>query len=465
MWFRGNFVQIEREREKSMVDLNTGTPWETVKMTTFGRSRKIFDELLEEARVQALQKEEGKVVVYMPMMTDWRPFGRPRPRRPITSVILDEGLAEHLESDIKEFHRAGKWYSERGIPHRRGYLLYGPPGSGKTSFIQALAGELGYNICLLNLNDRGLSDDRLLHLMTELPPRSLVLLEDIDAVFNKRESAYSVTFSGLLNALDGVTSAEERIVFMTTNHIHLLDGALIRPGRVDCKVYMGNSTAHQQRAMYTQFYPNLAEEAEEVDAADHFATTPHFGESLPRGFEDTRATMMAEVEELEARTSAETSKAAAEAKDEVEAKTESTDVSTESAEAVPETLEVGKSAPKEYNFSYKRGLWKRMEEQGVEDMDELDPSDLALFSPFTQAIEEKQQMAKLADQFVDALAGVEVSMAELQGLMMVHKDRPRTCIRAARVLREQKLREAVTQDHGLEYQRYMQEKAKVIKVE
>ena len=76
------------------------------------------------------------------------------------SVVLAEGVAERIETDIRAFLGRGRWYAERGIPYRRGYLLYGPPGSGKTSFIQALAGELGYNICLLNLSERGLTDDK-----------------------------------------------------------------------------------------------------------------------------------------------------------------------------------------------------------------------------------------------------------------------------------------------------------------
>lgn len=73
-----------------------------------------------------------------------------------------------------------------GIPYRRGYLLHGPPGSGKTSFIQALAGSLSYDICLLNLSERGLADDKLFHLMSNAPERSFILIEDIDAAFNKR---------------------------------------------------------------------------------------------------------------------------------------------------------------------------------------------------------------------------------------------------------------------------------------
>ena len=73
-----------------------------------------------------------------------------------------------------------------GIPYRRGYLLHGPPGSGKSSFIQALAGSLSYDIALLNLSERGLADDKLIHLLSNAPERSFVLIEDIDAAFNKR---------------------------------------------------------------------------------------------------------------------------------------------------------------------------------------------------------------------------------------------------------------------------------------
>lgn len=89
--------------------------------------------------------------------------------------------------------------SPLGIPYRRGYLLHGPPGSGKTSFIQALAGRLSYNICVLNLSQRGLMDDKLTHLLMNTPERSIILLEDVDAAFNKRvqtsDDGYATRFT------------------------------------------------------------------------------------------------------------------------------------------------------------------------------------------------------------------------------------------------------------------------------
>ena len=67
-----------------------------------------------------------------------------------------------------------------------------------------------------------------------------------------------LTFSGLLNAIDGVTSTEGRIVFMTTNYVDRLDPALIRPGRVDLMQYIGYSTQAQCDAMFRRFYPDHA---------------------------------------------------------------------------------------------------------------------------------------------------------------------------------------------------------------
>ncbi|CAK9303634.1 unnamed protein product [Gordionus sp. m RMFG-2023] len=264
-FYRGTWIKMERTRESNVVDLNTGTPWESLTLTTLGTTPNLYKYLLEEAKVKALKSMEGKTVVYTALGTDWRPFGFPRKKRPINSVILDKGIAANIIGDIQEFIQNPIWYNQRGIPYRRGYLLYGPPGCGKSSFIQALAGEINHNICILNLSERGLTDDRLNHLLSVAPEQSILLLEDIDAVFDSREENAAVkkkfegltriTFSGLLNALDGVAASEARILFMTTNYYDRLDPALIRPGRVDFKQYVGPASDHQITEMFRKFYP------------------------------------------------------------------------------------------------------------------------------------------------------------------------------------------------------------------
>ncbi|XP_012278887.1 mitochondrial chaperone BCS1 [Orussus abietinus] len=277
--YNGNWIRVERTREQQTLDLHMGVPWETVQLTAFGRNRNIYFNILEEARQMALKEHEGKTIMYTALGSEWRQFGHPRKRRPIDSVVLDTGIAERILNDCKEFINNPGWYSDRGIPYRRGYLLYGPPGCGKSSFITALAGELERGICVLNLSERGLTDDRLNHLLAVAPQQTIILLEDIDAAFTSREeskevrAAYDglnrVTFSGLLNCLDGVASTEARILFMTTNYLDRLDPALIRPGRVDVKEYIGWCSASQVEQMFLRFYKGPVAVAREL--AQQFA--------------------------------------------------------------------------------------------------------------------------------------------------------------------------------------------------
>ncbi|KAI9748993.1 MAG: hypothetical protein M1815_002836 [Lichina confinis] len=263
--YKNTFVAVNRTRDVKALDLQSGSPWETITLTTLYSQRHVFEELFAEAHRLAMQLQEGKTVVLTAWGTEWRPFGQPRRKRPLESVILDRGVKETIVEDVKDFLGSGTWYHDRGIPYRRGYLLHGPPGSGKSSFIQALAGELDHNISLLNLSERGLTDDRLGHLLTNMPARTIVLLEDVDAAFANRRvqtdghgyRGANVTFSGLLNALDGVASAEERLIFLTTNHAERLDEALIRPGRVDMTVRLGEPSRWQVEQLWDRFYGEL----------------------------------------------------------------------------------------------------------------------------------------------------------------------------------------------------------------
>ena len=267
--YRNAFILVNRVREAKARDLSTGKPWETITLTTLYSHRHVFEALFKEAHDMAARSQEGKTVIYHAWSTEWKPFGQPRRKRPLESVVLDAGVKERIVSDVQDFLASAKWYYDRGIPYRRGYLLYGPPGTGKSSFIQALAGELDYDIAILNLSERGLTDDRLNHLLTMIPARTLVLLEDVDAAFSNRRAqtdghgyqGANVTFSGLLNALDGVASSEERIIFLTTNHVERLDEALVRPGRVDLTVRLGEATRYQVEQLWDRFYGELEDSA------------------------------------------------------------------------------------------------------------------------------------------------------------------------------------------------------------
>lgn len=261
--YRGAYISVNREKQAT-AKLNTGEPHETLELTALYAHRHVFEHVFTEARQLALSAHEGKTVVYSVRNFDWVPLGNPRTKRPLHSVALDKGVKENIVGDVKDFLNRRGWYADRGIPYRRGYLLYGPPGSGKSSFIQALAGELDYGVAMVNLSEVGVTDDKLAFLLTKLPERTILLLEDADSAFvNRRrrdEDGYSggtVTFSGLLNALDGLSAGEERIAFLTTNHVERLDPALIRPGRVDLMVRIGEASRFQAGEMWDRFYGDV----------------------------------------------------------------------------------------------------------------------------------------------------------------------------------------------------------------
>ena len=112
--FQNSWFQVKRERDGKMMDLTSGTPWETVTLTTLSRDRTLFPELLEEAQTLAKQSQLGKVIIYTAWGPEWRPFGQPRNRRLLESVILDKGVKERIWKDIKFFMERGHWYAERG---------------------------------------------------------------------------------------------------------------------------------------------------------------------------------------------------------------------------------------------------------------------------------------------------------------------------------------------------------------
>jgi len=198
---------------------------------------------------------------------------------------------EVLLDDMRAFFACEEWYAERGVPYRRGYLFHGPPGCGKTTFVTAAAGQLECPIYILNLAEPALSDLGLLKLVTDAPPRSILLMEDVDAAFHgvlgkngksesqsQREGLHmgQLTFSGLLNALDGVAGQEGKIVVMTTNHPENLDGALVRPGRVDFRAEFHHATRPAIERIFCNFFAGI-----EFDKKGLQAFAKQFAEQAP----------------------------------------------------------------------------------------------------------------------------------------------------------------------------------------
>lgn len=271
-WWRGRPIVVERWKDS---DGGGGTSWgrsvphETIRIWIPGRDPALASVLVQDAREFFDRPDPGLLSVYIPAWGNWRQLAKVQGRSP--STVFSESLPLLL-ADARAFLASGEWYSRRGIPWRRGWLLSGEPGGGKTSMVRAVATELRLDLYLLDLGDPALGDVGLQAIVAQIPPRSILLIEDVDRLLDaprrkakkkdddegdgEEESAMKVTLAGLLNALDGVLSSTGRILAMTTNHRDRIDPALVRPGRVDLDLQVGRPTGAMVSAMVAHAMPS-----------------------------------------------------------------------------------------------------------------------------------------------------------------------------------------------------------------
>jgi chaperone BCS1 len=159
-----------------------------------GRSTQPIKDLLSHVQDSLSKKVNDETYIYRSKNEGYRGIRWEnqdvRPARPISNVSLDETHKAQIVADINEYlHPAtAKWYAARGIPHRRGYLFHGPPGTGKMSLSFALTGIFGLPVYCASLSERELKESDLASIFTKLPHPCIVLLEDIDSAGIRREN-------------------------------------------------------------------------------------------------------------------------------------------------------------------------------------------------------------------------------------------------------------------------------------
>ncbi|CEL59102.1 putative mitochondrial chaperone BCS1-A OS=Dictyostelium discoideum GN=bcs1la PE=3 SV=1 [Rhizoctonia solani AG-1 IB] len=262
-------------------------------ITLFTFSRVALQELIETAAREYRARDLAEIQIHIgDQYGGWR-YLSSKAHRNFESVVLQQEVKRQLLNDTTEFLENERWYADRGVPYRRGYLLYGTPGSGKSSSIHALASELRLDVYIIPLSLKVFNDTTLADLVSNTPERCILLYEDIDAAFPNRSSNYTarsgvdsrkdpgnssgITLSGLLNTIDGVQAPEGRLLFATTNRPELLDPAVSRPGRMDIKIEYRHATRWQAKELFRLFYrPDPGAKREAVDEyADAFAdSTP-----------------------------------------------------------------------------------------------------------------------------------------------------------------------------------------------
>jgi hypothetical protein len=168
----------------------------------------------------------------------WDNFGTIQ-NRDENTLIIDKNIKDKILNDVYNFTQSEDDYIKYGIPYKRNYLFYGKPGTGKTSLAKIIANKTKRSIYILSF-DNFLTDNGLFSAVNSIKnDKSILLLEDIDCIFQNRSknlSGSSISFSSLLNVLDGVSRSYGLITIITTNYVNTLDNALIRPGRVDMMI-------------------------------------------------------------------------------------------------------------------------------------------------------------------------------------------------------------------------------------
>ncbi|KAG1762877.1 P-loop containing nucleoside triphosphate hydrolase protein [Suillus occidentalis] len=288
IYYKGHWLRVRRSKKQD------GSGCEVLSISVVARNNTILKQLVLQAKKEYEAEAIHRIQIYFAdSHGSWR-WTDSRHKRPMSSIVLNPGVKEMLLNDTRDFLKSEKWYADRGIPFRRGYLLHGVPGSGKSSLIHAIAGELMLDIYVVSLSSSWISDSTLTTLMGRVPARCIVLLEDLDAAFTRSvtrdkgsngtpdsssnsseegapeqpvtssssrhrrhkdhiSDVNTLSLSGLLNALDGVAAAEGRILFATTNHLERLDPALSASG------------PYGSEALFRNFFPSTDQDNEVIE--------------------------------------------------------------------------------------------------------------------------------------------------------------------------------------------------------
>ena len=230
---------------------------------------------------------KNQVSVYKRQGGDWNNYILSM--RTFGSIYLPKVLMNTIRNEFDGFIEIEKLYREYQIPYKKGILFYGPPGTGKTSLVKALAYEYQLPLYIIDVNDEEINDESIVSILNGLGNNGLKLLlfEDIDTAFADKEKVKNeakillqqtdkstsqqngtantttselnmrkkfLTYSGLLNALDGVMSNQSGVItIMTTNYIERLGAAFLRPGRIDVKFELTECNAEQIEEMTRSF--------------------------------------------------------------------------------------------------------------------------------------------------------------------------------------------------------------------
>lgn len=219
------------------------------------KNKKIIENFILHTLSLNCPKKKDKIHCYISEDGCWK-FLSNVPKRTPLSIFHPE--KNKIIEDLHKFNKSEKDYIKHGIPYKRNYLFYGEPGTGKTSMLTMIASIFNSELRMVNFSGK-INDSTFMRLVSKIPPGSIMVLEDIDALFTERVAndsgtRGSVSFSSILNCLDGIARKNKIITIMTTNYIDRLDKALIRPGRIDLIVNFTLASKNQIKEIFESYF-------------------------------------------------------------------------------------------------------------------------------------------------------------------------------------------------------------------
>lgn len=230
---------------------------EEIRISTFGRTHKPFHEL---SKHFITNEDRSGLAIYNYQHGSWERMETYVKPRSLDTVIMNKDKKEELIHNIDNFRNNKEWFERANLPNKLTYILYGEPGTGKTSIIKGIASHYNMNLCVLNISH--MNDETFNQAIRDLPRNSLLAIEDFDSssavkdrgiegarilneVPKEKDGNVSInipsalSLSAILNSLDGLVPLDDSLIFLTTNSIETIDPALYRKGRVDYLLEIG----------------------------------------------------------------------------------------------------------------------------------------------------------------------------------------------------------------------------------
>jgi mitochondrial chaperone BCS1 len=250
--FDGTLFRYSKSKSTQQI-----APFETIAISFLTRDRSVIERFLNNSK-PADYRNSVNVTVFS---LGGNVGSLRRRKRGLETVFVDEAVKKQLVDRFTWFLGAEAWHSERGIPWKLGVILHGPPGTGKTSLIHALASSFDFNIKYIkSLHALGAA-------FMNGGKSDLFVIEDIDAIsgdLDRRvigtanqgmaDPARGAPLHEILNAMDGMQTPDGLKFIVTTNHIARLDPAIVRPGRIDEVIEVGPLSIASARQMFKAFY-------------------------------------------------------------------------------------------------------------------------------------------------------------------------------------------------------------------